>query len=578
MLTINSTMEQRENRYWRFFLAYYLLALHFLLSVGMVLFMEIFVNERLVNSTNKPRGSQGLPYFRASDITTLVSAGLTIIRLVSAAWTAMCAWRCAFIVLEADGLTLSEFNRVVSWRVLWPRMSAMSLTISLVLLSMLPSMIVAPVLSGAVDWRSQDMIVSNKTVRYDNAMARRDDQWYWFLNHLNNRKIFAKRAAGFSIVAWTDPDATDKTCRHVMANSASMPLNSEVENATIPCLVVHGIDWDKAPEKTTTDIISGSSDLSLVGDEPLGYNSEGIGAVFTVGGGRNWVLRYMRDPRNHYNVVNSTVKSPAPTVFSGTMRVAILVATNFENVCPSVLPSMFGQKSDLLQMPGLHSYDNGYGSCFVTGTVNFTAGVIWGRNAKYKSGRVIELESEGKIQPDQWVMPALQLLPDIMNTVAIMNATSLTPWNNITGYATQLIRQSYSGIWDAMNEDFDRSPVGLNAREKLSVLQAIVSFRRVLLWCLAQGLVTISGIALWILQQKRARSVIVDVAAISLMVDSSRVLGADHGRLTNMSYVSSKDCPGRLRLAKKTEDGSEEPQFELELLSATRSGGYKAIE
>ena len=81
-----------------------------------------------------------------------------------------------------------------------------------------------------------------------------------------------------------------------------------------------------------------------------------------------------------------------------------------------------------------------------------------------------------------------------MHTVSVMNATSLEPWNDITGYTTRLIQQSYSGIWDAMNEDFNKGLIELTAREKVRVLQPIVSFPRVVLWFVAQGLVSISGI------------------------------------------------------------------------------------
>ena len=62
------------------------------------------------------------------------------------------------------------------------------------------------------------------------------------------------------------------------------------------------------------------------------------------------------------------------------------------------------------------------------------------------------------------------------------------------------------------------------------------------------------------------------------MVDSSRILGDDHGLLTNMSYVKDEDFSGsRLHLAKKPENGSNEPQFELELVSKAGKGDYRSI-
>lgn len=579
VLTINIATKRRENHFLRFFLAYYLLALHFILSVGMVIFMVTFVNKRLVNSSDEGRRSQRMPYFRASDITTLVSVGLTIVRTVSAAWTTMCTWRCAFILLETDGLTLREFNHMVSWRVLWPAVSIINLSVSLVLLAMLPSIFVAPVLSGAVDWRDRDVVVRNQAVRYDNPIVRPDDQWYWFLDNIDNRKIFVKRASGFSTVAWTNPNTAVRPCRHVMNSMGWMPANSTVENATIPCLVVHGISWNNSPEKTTTDIINDSSEISIVGDHPLGYHHQGLGVAFSGKGGKDWIDRYKTDRRNQYNRNTSTVNTPAPAVFSGIVNIAILISSAFERNCSAMDASMFGNNQDLLlQNPGLARYRNGYGGCFLTGTANITAGITRRPSAAYISTRVIEPESEGDIMPDKWVIPAVQVLPDIMHTVSVMNATSLEPWNDITGYTTRLIQQSYSGIWDAMNEDFNKGLIELTAREKVRVLQAIVSFPRVVLWFVAQGLVSISGIVLWILQQRCARSVIIDAAAVSLMVDASRVLEVDHGCLTNMSYVKSDDCSGlRLRLAKKFEENSYGPRFQLDLDSKPENGGYERI-
>lgn len=219
-----------------------------------------------------------------------------------------------------------------------------------------------------------------------------------------------------------------------------------------------------------------------MGDKPLGYYNHGLGAVFSPGGGQDWVARYTQDPENYFDNRSSTIDAPAPTVFSGTMDVAIWIANsyNFVRGCRAMEVSMFGNEASLL--PELHRYGNVWGSCFLTGTVNFTAGIIRGPRAKYISSGVIELEtiSENDIRPDRWVIPALQMLPDIMSTVSVMNATSLAPWNDIAGYTTRLIRQSYSGIWDTMNADFNKDPIEVVAHERARVLQANVSFLRVL--------------------------------------------------------------------------------------------------
>lgn len=156
----------------------------------------------------------------------------------------MCAWRCAFIILETDGLTLSEFNRVVSG-VCFGQVSDQPYYIFRFTCNGAFYHCCTNPLQGSRLAGSRKMVVNTKTVRYDNTMVRRDDQWYWFLECLHNRQIFAKRALGFSTIAWTNSQADNETCRHVMSNDVWMPPNSVVENATIPCLIVRGITWNK---------------------------------------------------------------------------------------------------------------------------------------------------------------------------------------------------------------------------------------------------------------------------------------------------------------------------------------------
>ena len=148
----------------------------------MVLFMHEFVDQRVVNPTDGSRGEQNLPWILASDITTLVSAGLVLSRIMSTSWTVVSAWRYAFILLETEGLTLQQFQLLVSWRIYWPSWSKNHLITALGLIGMIPSVFLAPVLSGAVGWKDHQSIAVPKEVSYYNSAARGMEQWYWFIH------------------------------------------------------------------------------------------------------------------------------------------------------------------------------------------------------------------------------------------------------------------------------------------------------------------------------------------------------------------------------------------------------------
>jgi hypothetical protein len=131
-------------------------------------------------------------------------------------------------------------------------------------------------------------------------------------------------------------------------------------------------------------------------------------------------------------------------------------------------------------------------------------------------------------------------------------------------YTEELIRQSYMGTWDAMNNLFSNDQATLTAWKTVGLLEATVNYSRLYLWLAAQLLVTISGIALWLLQWQCKRPIVIDYAAVSLMVNPGLVSGSGN-QLTAMSYVSGKDFPGG-RLKLDGARGSREPytqQFKL---------------
>lgn len=165
--------------------------------------MHKFVDQRVVNSTGRSRGKQNVPWILASDVTTLVSVGLVVSRIMSTSWIVVSAWRYAYILLETEGLTLHQFQLLTSWRIYWPSWSKYHFITTLGLIGMIPSVFLAPMLAGAVGWKDHQWIMPPKQVSYHNTAARGMDQWYWFIydSTLFTRKGYVYRAAGFATLA-----------------------------------------------------------------------------------------------------------------------------------------------------------------------------------------------------------------------------------------------------------------------------------------------------------------------------------------------------------------------------------------
>lgn len=334
-----------------------------------------------------------------------------------------------------------------------------------------------------------------------------------------------------------------------MTWAAQMPPNSTVKNALIPCLEIHDLTWGGPTDASVEDVLKNSSAISLLADEPLLNYHPGNSAVFDPEKEKGWDA-YMKT--TGWGNASVQVSTPPPIRFSGVKKVAVVLET--KKSCEG-LTSMFGNQTELAQLK--NQYQLRY-NCYLYGTVTFTAGIVRAPTATYLSERVVEFDGNPEILPDPWVMTALYLLPDVMTRVSGMNATTPAPWDNIDNYVKEVIRQSYMGSWDALNDDYRTEPLGLEAQQVVRLLQASVSFLRVYIWFAGQILVLASGLLLGFLQSKVLRPVVINPAAAALMTDSNHVLEYfPSDGLTGMSYVSTGDCKkARLRLEPRGVDGA----------------------
>jgi hypothetical protein len=160
------------------FWSYYSLALHNILAISVNLFMDLYVDGIVVTFIG-PRSwyyssSKRGDFMQASDITTMVSAAVVVVRIASASWATISAWRCAFIILEHGGVMLQNFNRIVSWKLYWPGWTGWTKETTIACLSLLlltPATLVTPVITGAFGWEETMIIGKSVEVPYHCARA-----------------------------------------------------------------------------------------------------------------------------------------------------------------------------------------------------------------------------------------------------------------------------------------------------------------------------------------------------------------------------------------------------------------------
>ena len=549
---MNPRIRKAESLWERAFWANYILVLHAIVASVIPLIMLRVIDGITVGYNNNE------PWFRrsrlqADDITTAVSTAILVIRILTGAWATRSAWRCALILLETQGVTLFQFNRMVSWPAYFLIGSTDAIMATLILLLLVPANLVTPVLTGAVGWRNVVGGVVATPVQHAGPAAM-DGGFYWYSLGGAGTRSLALSAAGRAGASWLEfgKNITRSSRLVALSRQRIMPINSTVDNVTLPFLEVHSISWDKKSDfqKNITDELdfdmTAKSNLTRTGDRPFNYYHPGNAVLFD----RN----FLEDsPSVNRDDSNRLAALPSPTVFHGTKKVALLVTRQNTNNCTTLGETVFGNKTSMANLKDLYRYGNPYHeNCFLIGTVNFTAGVITKR-ATYIAPSVIEarLDPSTSIKGDNWVIESLYLMPDVMTGVSMFNMSQFPTWDNLDGYVGDLIRVSYQAAWGQLAFQFNTLPLDLIAHEPVYELQAVVSLPRVIGWYSAQFLVLVSAALLWMLQRRSSRPITIDTGVVALMVDAAPVLNKcdEEEELSRMSYVTEHDGGGAVRLA-----------------------------
>ena len=482
--------------------AWTLLCAHIAGCLALSMALVFGVNGYNAIETSSPRYSGNKLRFRISDVTTLVSSALVIIKILLTMWSAIAWWRCAYILTHNGNASLDD-SRVsfmvtnklppwIRWQFQKPK-GWRSWAIAVVLLCILPQSFIAPILSGSVNW-DPSFVASDKTIAVNSTWPNADfKRWYWYNNQGDfDKKLRLRQAAGYAGLAWGNGVAvaangsslSGNGCRHVLQES--LPINSTLANAMIPCIKIHNISWTTVSDvpPPVSKLVDGSGPMSLVAGSPQSYYIPGVAVLFT--------------PDFYHTDNQNTNTTPAPILFSGTKNFGLNVIREYDGLYP------FGSDMNSTGHAVLtESYVfRFWGSGFIIGNISLTAGVTTSAVSKYISSRVVEGQTpldDVIFEPNAWVNEALWMVPDLMTMIAVTNSSQLATWHNIDGYAENLIRQAYLAAWDMFHASFDMNAPIYTATLSESRLQATVSFARVFAWLGISLLTTLSGILLLLL-------------------------------------------------------------------------------
>jgi hypothetical protein len=501
--TAKTTHAPKESRRWLAwaFKSSFLLSAHTICSIAISLAVALAINGYNAIDTSTPRYFDGKLYLRVSDVTTLVSVGLVFTKFFTTAWIAIAIWKFTVILTHNNSKLVNPLNgqQLLFMRKYklppWARypfglpQGICSWIIILILLCILPQQFIAPLISGAVNWNPVSVPGSTRisvNSTNPNAAPGEFEQYTGYAGYnVALRQQVLSRALGFASLAWSDSlsfsgngtSLTGNGCRHVV-NNDGLTTNSTLLNSVVPCIRIHNIDWQTSP----SSVYPGDfSQLSVVNTTLWLSSNPGHIMLF--------------NPDLLWN--STTYPFPTPVSSSQTLAVSITGENSTFNNCTNAPPSFrFGN----LNNTSLYLSYSWY-SCYGFANVTITAGVTMSSVSKYLSSTVVEDQTpidQVTIEPNKWVQEALWLLPDLMTQLSFANVSRFPTWDNLDGYAENMIRQAYLAAWDALSQTFD-DVSSVNSTISTAILavpriQASVSNARVFAWLGVSLLLLISGL------------------------------------------------------------------------------------
>jgi hypothetical protein len=492
------------------FKGWFLLLAHTISSIALSLTIALAINGYNAVDTSTPRYFDSKLHLRVSDVTTLVSVGLVVNRFFSASWIAVAIWRGIYILqnttprLSDQRLLFMQKYRLPPWArhpFQHPQGTSNWIIFS-TLLCILPQPFIAPLISGAVNWNPVSVpgsttISVNSTNPTSSAVYYEQFPGYGSIAIAVRQEVLA-RAQGFASMAWSDTStifgngtsSTGNGCRHVVINNG-LTKNSTLLDSIVPCIRIQKIDWARSASDISSSVANdvfsfASSQLSVVNVSLDLHSNPGQAFLF-----------------NPDLLWNSTVTSlPASTIVSGPQTLAVSIAyEGSTNNCTNMPANIFGDVNNFSQDLYLWFY-----ACYAFANVTITAGVTRSPMSKFLSPNVIEDQTpldQVIFEPNLWAQAALWLLPDLMSQLALANASRMPTWDNLDGYAENIIRQAYLAAWDSLHQTFDditiANSTNSTAIPAVSRIQASISNIRVFAWLGISLLVLVGGVLLDVL-------------------------------------------------------------------------------
>ncbi|EUC61172.1 transmembrane protein, putative [Rhizoctonia solani AG-3 Rhs1AP] len=453
---------------------------HLILSVGVAIFVLIYIEGHHFNLTERSPivnvlgGTRVAPFLpMQSDIVTLLSGMIAILKCTLGAWIASLCWNIALLLMERRGLAHRDLQTLLQYGVLAPGAYSRDWSTWLIgslLLAGLVANLSSPALTGSISWAPSNRLVHGLSIDPVPVYSVEDGSLTelspYYVENYGVRESAALNIAGS--IGW-GRDTEKSVLKRYMRTVEGLAINSTLENATLPYFQVHSIHWIERREE----------------------------------------IPFMRDGALPGSVMRRTFDY-TPTTFPGFMPGdMVLIPNTTTNWSSDPLESTIVHDTRLLLLYYAYDQDNetysitrglpsnayelhtdGYYTAYAW--VTFTAGVgkCKAHSCIVSSPQAIRNNTPIELEPHQLTFQALSMALVMSINLSTQNNSLPSSWDNIDDYIEAVLVRSYSGAWGLLTGILQTAVLNASYVPSVPSLLATVDLRRVYIWLGTQLVVT----------------------------------------------------------------------------------------
>ena len=575
--------------------AWWMSLLHVLLtSILAVLALTVINGHRfLVDAQNGRKSTEGTFMLYQSDMTTIISAALVLVRLSAAAWFTLVKCRSTFMHLERASMTLSQVSWALQYGLpYWNRYRGGSRALEpskvhsakvliffvwLAVFIVLPAQLLSPLASGAFTWVPAQMPAVKSLVEI--AQGANGWGWEYLVEFQEHQFLTILRSAG---IAASHSNARFTSDYHPILRRFLPELRKKstgdniVGSVILPHLAISSFEWisdlDQITGSENRSINSvfddSNTNLMFSSDEnPFTHPSNTYTTATTLVLDESWQKPPLTTRAPPY-----TYDYPKPHTLQQSLLVAVFVTRNDSNAMMKDCYSSSGPYGAIPQSIALYgTYINpndapALDNCYAFARITFNAGVVNCTSCPLIADGTLEMDMSAErhrnvpIQPDPMVSTAVHMIPEVLTYITRMNSTAIPTWQNLDGYAKGILSLAYQCSWNALalRMTDTTSTYTTSIAGAVSVVVAKVAAGRIYAWLGLNLLILVSAGILTYFQRWCRGGPIMDPGMYLTMLDSSDVVQGESIQNCSTGELTKRGRRKMVKLSIQSDDDNAE--------------------